>query len=131
MKMVLKFNNKSQIIVLACAFLFLIFLYIYSLETMNSYINMPPKTTILQVVADEVCYLAYRSSGEDLDLRLKMVNSSLLEYCNSEGLLCSFDIIPYGEVPPLGNWSLLNYSYYNFSLFVSDSTFNFTREFKC
>jgi len=112
-------------------FLFLIVLFIYSIETENFYITKFSKNTILDNIVYETCIVGKNSNGTQINNRFKMFANNVSDYCNESGNYCDLIIINNTAIPPLGNWSLLNYTHYDYHIDYKWRGLNTSLDFVC
>jgi len=112
-------------------FLFLIILFIYSLETDNFYITKFSKNTILDNIIYETCVIGRNSNGTQIDQRLKMFVNNVSNYCGERGSYCELLITNNTPIPPSGNWSLLNYTHYDYHIDYNWKGLNTSLDFVC
>lgn len=125
------FSKKAQFFILSGMLLFLLLFFIYSLETDNSYIVKFSKNSILDNIVYETCIIGKNSNGTQIDGRFDSYELNVLNYCISRGLSCNLTIINNTQIPPLGNWSLLNYTHYNYNIDYNSDNFNVSFDFNC
>jgi len=122
-------NKKSQFMIFSITFFVLLLTFIYSQETENYYILKSSKTTILDNIVHETCQVGKMSNGSYIDSRLGNFSQSLNTYCNDFDFTCNLTVLKSGSAP--ANLSLLNYTFYNFTLDYKNEGFNHTSNFTC
>ncbi len=124
-------TKKGQFLVFSI-FLFLSFLlFTYSIETENSYISSSGKNYIQKSIFYETCQIGYSSNGSQIESRYSDFASNLGQYCTDLGITCYLSIENNTQVPPLGNYSLLNYSHFDYSLYYLNGGFQVNMSFRC
>lgn len=111
--------------------IFILLLFIYSLETDNFYINKLSKTNILDNIIYETCVIGKNSNGSQIDLRYQQFTGNVSSYCSNMGNTCNLIIINNTPIPPLGNWSNLNYGHYDYSILYSWDGYEIDLDFNC
>ena len=112
-------------------FLFLLLLFIYSIETENFYITKFRENTILDNIIYETCIIGYNSNGTQINERYEEFSNNVSNYCQQYENNCILDIINNTPIPPLGNWSKLNYSHYDYHINYNWNGFNTSLDFVC
>lgn len=125
----MKNNKKSQFMIFSITFFILLFMFIYSQETENDYISKSSKTSILSNIVYETCQVGKMSNGSYIDSRFGNFSQSISNYCTSFSYTCNLTILKSAGAP--SNLSLLNYTFYNFSLNYKNNGFNYTSNFTC
>jgi len=124
-------NKKSQFLILSALYLILLILFSYSLETQNDYITKNTKNLLLNNLIYETCQIGKLSNGSFIDSRLSNFSVDVNNYCDGFGYNCSLSIINNTQIPPGGNYSKLNYTHYNYSIFYEVDGFVYTGDFTC
>ncbi len=113
----MKRQKKSQFLLLSAFILLNALLFIYSLETENTYRESFDKNIQVETLMHELCELGMRSNGSTIDANYAQYSSDLSTYCTGQGYECSLTITKDGTAPT--DLSLLNYTHYEY-------TFNFS-----
>ena len=124
-------QKKGQFLVLSAAFLVLLLVFTYSLETENFYIQNSAEKHIINNIIYETCQIGYLSNGTQLNGSLNNWSLDINSYCNGLGKTCGLLITNNSQIPPSGNWSLLNYSHYNYTLNFQGNSINSINTFSC
>jgi hypothetical protein len=127
----MKFDNKGQFLIFSGLFVFLLLIFIYSIETPNSYIVNSSKFNLIDNIIYETCQVGKISNGSYIDQRYSNFSIDVNNYCIGFGYNCSLSIINNTAIPPESNWSKLNYSHYNYALVYSAKGLNYTTDFDC
>lgn len=122
-------SRKGQFVVLSTAFLLLLLIFTYSLETQNSYITKPSKISILDNVLQETCIIGKMSNGSQIDGRYSNFTTDIFDYCLSYGYHCDLNITKKVSAPT--NLSLLNYTHYDYHINYSNSNLSYVSSFTC
>lgn len=125
------FYKKSQFFILSGMLLFLLLFIIYSLETENSYISKFSDDTILNNIVYETCVIGKNSNGTQIDGRYSSFSLNVSDYCESMNNYCNLSITPNVVIPPEGNWSLLNYTHYDYHIDYGWNGYNTSFDFNC
>ena len=124
-------NKKSQLLIISVLFLFLLIIYIYSVGTSNYYNVETRDFSIMDNIISETCFIARNLKGEALDLGLKSFKYNSSNYCREHNWKCDLSIINLTALPPLGNWSMVNNSLYEFEIDYSDMKYSAKKRFIC
>ena len=124
-------SKKSQLLILSGMLLFLLLIFIYYIETENSYITKSSQDSILNNIIYETCIIGKNSNGSQIDSRYRAFSGNVSQYCNSNNNYCNLIINNNTAIPPLGNWSKLNYTHYDYSIVYSWDGYNTTLDFNC
>lgn len=124
-------NKKSQFLILSTLFLLLLLIFSYSLGTENSYITKKSKFNLLDNIIYETCQIGRNSNGTFIDSRYSNFTLDVKNYCQEFNYNCTLSIINNTAIPPLGNWSLLNYTHYNYSIYYEFDGFKYNNDFSC
>ncbi|MDA3856502.1 MAG: hypothetical protein PF569_09685 [Candidatus Woesearchaeota archaeon] len=124
-------NKKSQLFLLSSLFLLLLLIFIYSIETENTYIVKSGKFNLLNNIVYETCKVGKFSNGTYIDSRYLEFENDLESYCISYGYLCNLTITNNTIIPPSGNWSLLNYTHYDYHIDYRYEGYNYSSSFIC
>lgn len=127
----MKKNKKSQLFIISSLFLILLLIFIYSIETENTYIVKSGKFNLLNNIVYETCNVGKLSNGTFIDSRYNEFEVNVESYCLSYGYLCNLTIVNNTIVPPGGNWSLLNYTHYNYHIDYSYEGYEYSNSFIC
>ena len=122
-------SKKGQFLIFSTVFFVLLLLFIYSQETVNSYIIKPNKNNILNNVVYETCQIGKMSNGSYIDSRFGNFTQDVDSYCNSFGYLCNLTITKQVGAPT--NLSLLNYTFYDYDINYSNDGFYYSSNFTC
>ena len=129
--MVLFNNKKGQFLIFSALFLFLLLLFIYSVETDNTYIENSGENKLILNIIEETCLVATLNNGTDLNSSLYRFESEVNSYCLQVGTNCTLDVSNNSEVPPGGDWSALNHTHYDYNLTYNYDGFSFTQTIGC
>ena len=124
-------SKKSQLFILSAVVMILLLIYIYSQETENSYIVKNGQLSLIDNVIHETCQIGYLSNGSYIDQRYSNFTGEVSTYCSSFGYSCSLLITNNTQIPPSGNYSLLNYTHYNYSIDYEYRTLSISKNFTC
>jgi uncharacterized membrane protein len=122
-------NKKGQLFLISSFLLFFSVLFIYSLETENTYITSSSKNGILGNIIYESCQVGIKSNGSYIDLRYSEFTSNVSNYCDNLNYVCSLTIIKKGGAPT--NLSDLNYTHYDYNINYENEGFVYTNDFTC
>lgn len=122
-------NKRGQFIIFSGMFLLLLLLFIYSLETQNTYIIEPAKFRLLDNIIYESCMIGKLSNGSFIDSRFDNFTLNVASYCNIFGNFCNLTIVKIDGAPT--NLSLLNYTHYNYSLEYNYDDNYYNERFNC
>lgn len=122
-------SKKGQFLVLSGAFFILLLIFIYSQETENSYIIKSNENNILNNIIYEACQIGKMSNGSYIDSRFGNYTQDVTIYCSSFNYNCNLNIIKQVGAPT--NLTLLNYTYYNYSITYSNSYISYNSNFTC
>lgn len=125
-------SKKSQLIIFSACFLFFLLIFIYHLETNNTYITKSSEVYIVENIIDQVCFFAKNTNSSAYYSYLEKMEDKTENFCIKEGFFCDLKILNLKNLPPTNNdWSsidnLNDYSYFiNFSFnnFLYESNFN-------
>lgn len=104
-------------------------LFIYYSGTENFYIVKKGEFNILENIQYETCKIGQFSNGSQIDLRFTNFTSEVFNYCQNLNYYCNLSIIKNATAPT--NLSLLNYTYYDYSINYSANKFKFNGSFNC
>jgi len=124
-------NTKSQFLIFSGLFFILLLIFFYSLGTENSYITKKSKFNLLDNIIYETCEIGKNSNGSLIDQRYSNFTLNIENYCLEYNYNCSLSIINNSQIPPNGNWSLLNYTHYNYSIYYYFEGFEYSGDFTC
>lgn len=125
-------SKKGQFILLSAALLLATGIIIYSQETVNTYKNPSSDFHIINSLENEVCKLVTTTNGSNLPNSVESVVEDTAIYCQNRGNInCSLSIINTTQVPFGGNWSMHNYTHYNYSLWYNTSFLEYNNSFTC
>lgn len=125
----LRKSKKGQFVIMSSAFLVLLLIFSYSLETQNSYIIKSSKNKLLNNIIYETCFLGKMSNGSQIDSRFSQLEIDIDSYCQGFGNVCNLNISKVDTAP--SNLSLLNYTHYTYELNYSNSGYSFNSSFTC
>lgn len=123
--------KKGQFLILSGLFILLLSIFIYSLETDNTYILNLKDSSIVENIQFETCKVLKMSNGTQIISREAILIQNIENYCFQRDVVCNLTLINNTIVPPFGNFSLLNYTHYNLSLEISQGSKNYNSQFKC
>ena len=124
-------SKRSQFFIFSALFYILLFLFIYSLETENSYIVNSDKVNLLDNLVYETCQIGINSNASQIAQRFGNYTNDVRSYCIDFGYNCTLDIQLQAGMPPGGNFSLLNYTMYDYNISYRKSGFNYHGGFTC
>lgn len=124
-----KKNKRGQLFLLSTFMILFGLLFIYSLETGNTYIVKSAKTGILNNMIYETCQVGKMSNGSYLDSRYSELSSSISTYCTDLGYTCTLSIVKQGSAPT--NLSNLNYTHYDYSILYDNFDYKYEGSFNC
>ena len=124
-------SRKGQFLILTSMILLITGIIIYSQETVNTYKNPNHDFYILDPLKKEVCGLVTVTNGTNLPIVTSQMETDTGEFCSKRGLYCNLTIINTTQVPFSGNWSMHNYTHYNYTLEVRSSYLNYSNTFTC
>ncbi len=127
----MRFGNKGQFLIFSAMFVFLLLIFIYSIETPNSYIVNSSKFNLIDNIIYETCQVGKISNGSYIDQRYSNFSIDVYNYCLGFGYNCSLNIVNNTAIPPEANWSKLNYSHYDYNLVYITDDFNYSSNFNC
>lgn len=127
----MKNSNKSQFLVFSAMFIFLLLIFIYSLETDNTYIVKNSKFNLIENIIYETCQVGKNSNGSYIDSRYSNFTNDVETYCLDLDYNCTLTIVNNTIIPPDSNWSKLNYTHYDYSLDITQMDFSYTGDFNC
>lgn len=124
-------SKKGQFLIFSTLILLILLIFIYSIETDNSYIKNSAKNHILQNVVHETCMVARGLSGTELNASLYLFSSDVSSYCSEFGVTCNLTVVNNTAIPPSGDWDLLDYTHYDLSLVYNNSNLEFSQTILC
>lgn len=124
-------KKKGQFLILSGMFIILLSIFIYSLETDNYYKVNLKDSNVVENIQSQTCNVLKLSNGSQLFNRKDQIIQIVEEYCLQRNIYCSLSIVNNTIIPPLGNFTLLNYTHYNLSLELMNSTKNYNSSFIC
>lgn len=124
-------SKKGQFVILTSMILLVTGIIIYSQETVNTYKNPEHDFYILESLEKEVCALITITNGTNLPVVIPQMETDTGEFCSKRGLNCLLEIKNTTQVPFNGNWSMHNYSYYNYTLALQSNYLNYSNTFTC
>ena len=128
--MYMKRDNKGQFFIASMIMFFLVIVFLYSLETENTYKSYSGKNDILNNLRYETCQVAQKSNGTYLDSRFNNLTAEIQAYCSGYQMMhCNLTITKSSGAP--SNLSLLNYTHYNYSLDYRYQTYQAGGSFNC
>jgi hypothetical protein len=127
----MKYQKKSQLVVLASLLLLFSLVFIYSLETENYYIKKKSDISILENINSQVCKMAYDSNSSNLIQRFNDMEIDIENFCLDLEGFCDLNISLKTGMPPAGNFSLLNHTQYNYMINFSLNQIRFQGDLKC
>ncbi len=129
-KMVVK-NKKAQFLVFSAMFFLLLLIFIYSLETDNSYIVKRGKTNLLDNLMHQSCQIGIYSNATNIQNRFSNFSSSVLSYCDGFGNSCNVTFTLVMARVPGGNMSLLNYTHFDYAVDYTFEGYGYAGNFTC
>ncbi|NQZ84671.1 MAG: hypothetical protein HRU03_03040 [Nanoarchaeales archaeon] len=124
------FSNKSgQIFILSGFLLILSLVFIYSLETDNSYITDFTNSIIIENIIYETCNIAYNSNGSQFDSRFLSYQNHINLNCLNNNYNCLLTITKQPSAP--ADLSLLSYSDFDFDLYFENKFINYSNTYTC
>ncbi len=127
----MKFAKNGQFFILSGLFMVLLVIYIYSLETDNTYISSGVKTSIYENVVYETCMIGRNSNSSNIDSRFGSFSLFVMNYCEDFSNECILEINLKPGNPPGGNMSLLNYTHYSYELTYTWDNYTYYKNFTC
>ena len=124
-------EKKGQFLILSGFFILLLTIFIYSLETDNTYIVNLRDSNLVDNIELETCNILKISNGTQIEQRISNITNFVSIYCYQRDIICNLNIINNTQIPPSGNYSLLNYTHYNLTLEILQSTKNYNSQFNC
>ena len=106
-----------------------VLVFIYSLETENSYNVNQTKFNILKNINYETCMVGKLSNGTNIENRFNQFSINIYNYCSNLNILCNLTIIKKSSAPT--NLSLLNYTHFNYSIDYSNNNYKFKGDLIC
>ncbi len=122
-------EKKCQFLIVGVMFLSLLLVFIYSVGAPNFYIVKSGELSILENIKFQTCNVAVISNGTYLDSRFSNISLEIGSYCNNSGIFCDLLITKSSGAPT--NLSLLNYSFYNYSVVYIGELYNYSGNFTC
>ena len=127
----IKTKKKSQAFIISAMFLFLLMIFIYSQETQNTYIVKSGEYNLVKNIIYETCYIGTTSNGSFIDNRYSTFKNNIYSHCQNIEKICNLTITNNTQIPPLGNYSLLNYTHYNYHLTYLTEHISYSINFTC
>ena len=124
-------SKKSQFLIISFMFILLLLLFIYSLETDNTYIPSNWENTIVLSFIEQTCYLGKMVNGTYINQTYVELTQFVSSYCDEKIFDCELVIQNNTLIPPQGNFSLLNYTHYDYTVFFSLGNLSKEVEFRC
>ncbi len=124
----MKVNKKSQLFIVSGLFILLAAIFIYSLETDNTYISDFGDNSILRNIISEMCLIGENSNSSNIVSRHNNFVLNIANYCNSFGNNCDLE---YSYTAPGGNMSLLNYTHFIYNISYNWGMMNYEGSFVC
>lgn len=122
-------NKSGQFFIISSFILFLLLVFIYSLETQNTYIVNSAESLLVENIIYETCEIGITSNGSYLDSRFSSFENSIENYCSSINFNCNLTTIKSAGAP--ANLSLLNYTFYNFTIDFQGNVLDIEKDFNC
>lgn len=126
---IFKKNKSGQIFILSCFLLMLSLVFIYSLETDNSYISDFTNSIIIENIIYETCNIGYQSNGSQYDSRFLFFQNHVNSNCQNSSYNCNISITKQVSAP--SNLSLLNYTDFDFHLYFENNFINYSNLYIC
>jgi hypothetical protein len=124
------FRNKSgQIFVLSGFLLILSLVFIYSLETDNSYIIDFSDSIIIENIIYETCVIGQNSNGSQFDSRFSAYETHVNLNCQNSHYTCLLNITKQSVATT--NLSLLDVTDFDFHLYFENQFINYSNIFTC
>lgn len=124
-------SKKGQFMIFSVFFLFLLLVFIYSLETVNTYKFENGDLLYIHDIEEKICPILNSRNGTILNDTIPTVENSINSYCNSYEVGCIFTIENITSIPPLGNWSYLNISQFEMNYVINNSHIIYNSTFRC
>lgn len=125
-------NSKSgQFLIFSGFFLVMLLIFIYYTETQNNYILNLGNDYILNNIIYESCMVGKLSNGSNIDTRNSIFISDISNYCFDLGIFCDLNIIKNSTGQAIVNLTLLNYTYYDYSINYSNFGFEYFKNYTC
>ena len=122
-------SKKSQFLVVGVMFLSLLLVFIYSTGAPNFYIHKSGELSIFENIKSQTCKVATISNGTYIDSRFTNLSNEVSAYCTSFGSSCDLVITKSSGAP--SNLSLLNYTFYNYSINYDGNLYDYLGNFSC
>jgi hypothetical protein len=122
-------NKSGQIFVLSGFLLILSLVFIYSLETDNSYITDFTDSIIIENIIYETCVIGQNSNGSQFDSRFLSFENHVNLNCQNNYYNCLLNITKQGSAPV--NLSLLTITDFDFHLIFENDFINYSNTFIC
>jgi hypothetical protein len=122
-------NKSGQIFILSGFLLILSLVFIYSLETDNSYITDFTDSIIIENIIYETCILSQNSNGSQFDLRFSILENHINSNCQNNNYNCLLNISR--NLSIITNLSLLTSTDFNFHLYFENEFINYSNKFIC
>jgi hypothetical protein len=124
------FKNKSgQIFVLSGFLLILSLVFIYSLETDNSYITDFTDSSIIENILYETCIIGQNSNGSQFDSRFSTYENHINLNCQNSHYNCLLNITKQSGATT--NLSLLAVTDFDFHLYFENQFINYSNFYTC
>ncbi len=122
-------NKSGQIFILSGFLLILSLVFIYSLETDNSYITDFTDSIIIENIIYETCEIGQNSNGSQFDSRFLSYQNHINLNCQNNYYTCLLNITKKGSAP--ANLSLLTVSDFDFHLYFKNQFINYSNLYTC
>ena len=82
-------SKKSQFLILSITLFFILFSFIYFVESNNIYINEFREVSILNNIEKEICFVYDNTNVSDINQRMIILNNDINSFCLEIGYNCN------------------------------------------
>ena len=125
----LKQTKSGQLFIISSFLLLIGLVFIYSLETENSYIANFGESIIIENIIYETCELGYQSNGSYIETHFTNFQNLVNQNCLNKTYKCELTITKQLSAPT--NLSLLNFTHFNYNLKFTSNTLNYSNTITC
>lgn len=118
-------SKKGQFFIFSAMFLMLLLIYLYSLETDNTYIISSSNVHLQENIIYETCQVGYNSIPGNIEERFTNFTNDVSQYCDGFGYTCTLSINIVGSPPTP------DYTDFTYSIFYSASGYESEEAFVC
>ena len=108
---------------MSATFFVLLLIFIYSLETTNSYKSVEGEIYLVENMIEETCNVGNFNEGESLYEILQQYSSDIEDYCEGRGKVCNINFIYEDNNQELDN--------YEFEISFSGTDFTVEKTYTC